>query len=141
MYIEFLYEIQIGKDNFKDILGKEVDRANRKRGRKRKHTDTEIELKKRRLSGDHLNEDGTRESSQETDETGHYRRLNSVDSLPSSEEAEDSLNFPGAVIFLSITSFIKIAWHSLMHTSTSRIPKYLDLSAFGISLCFISFFR
>jgi hypothetical protein len=51
MYIEFLYEIQIGKDNFKDILGKEVDRANRKRGRKRKHTDTEIELKKRRLSG------------------------------------------------------------------------------------------
>ena len=89
MYIEFLYEIQIGKDDFKDILGKEVDRANRKRGRKRKHTDTEIELKKRRLSGDHLNEDGTRESSQETDETGHYRRLNSVDSLPSSEEAED----------------------------------------------------
>jgi hypothetical protein len=104
MYLEFLYQKQIGKDigvvdrdNFKDIICNEVDRANRKRGRKQtanrrrgrkqKHTDTEIDLEKRRLSGHHFksnnadsqkNEDGTRESSQETDETRHYRRSNSV---------------------------------------------------------------
>ena len=118
MYLEFLYQKQIGKDigvvdrdNFKDIICNEVDRANRKRGRKQtanrrrgrkqKHTDTEIDLEKRRLSGHHFksnnadsqkNEDGTRESSQETDETRHYRRSNSVDSLPSSLEAEKYAN-------------------------------------------------
>ena len=81
MYLEFLYQTQIGeeigvdgKDNFVVIFNNEENKANRKRGRKQEHTNPEIALKKSWLSVDHFKsnnadsqktEDGTRESSQE----------------------------------------------------------------------------
>ena len=114
MYLKFIYQIQIGEDigvvdrnNFDDIICNEVDTANQKRGTKQEHTETEIALKKGRLSGDHFKRnkadsqktaDGTRESLQErecinrTDETLYCRGLSSDDSLPSSFDAEDYFN-------------------------------------------------
>ena len=119
MYLEFLYQIQNGEeigvvdrdnfeaiicnltDKFEGIICNEKNKANRKRDAKQEHTDLEIALKKRRLSGDYFksnkadsqkSDDGTKSSQEReciniTDGTEYC-----VDSLPSTLDVEDYIN-------------------------------------------------
>ena len=152
MYLEFLYQIQIGEDigvddrkKFQGIICNE----DQKRGTRQEHTDTEIALKKGRLSVDHFKSnntdsqktaDGNRESSQEkecinrTDEIQYCRGLSSDDSLPSSLDAEDYLNKGNTETIPSKTTETINLLRGYRHLKNElkQIPKEERSSYFGI---------
>ena len=143
MYLNFLYQIQIGEDigvhdrnNFEGIIGNKVNKSNRRRGSKQEHTNPEIALKKSWLSGDHFKsnnadsqeiKDGTRKSSQ-------YERLNSVDSLPTSLDAKDYFNKESTETICAKTTEAINLLHGYCHLKTEikRIPKDERLDYLGI---------